>query len=111
MADAADVQFVIDAIEKNYAEHGWGDQVIADRLDAGSIKERVVAAYWRMRANEVILLVNTSESGSSRGNDAIYSRMRDLADQWDATAKAIESPATTETLARGRLSSFPIKRV
>jgi hypothetical protein len=110
MADDRDVTFVTDNIEPNYSEHGWSDQEILDRLDTGSVPQRVVAAYWRMRASQTILLVNTSESGSSRGNDAIYSRMRDLADAWDQRALAVEN-VITPVQTSARISSFPIKRV
>jgi hypothetical protein len=109
MAEATEIATVRDAIEANFIDHGWDEQVIIDRLDSGSIPERVIAAYWRMRASATILLVNTSESGSSRGNDTLYPRFKALADEWDAKATAIETPPTvTET--RGRLSSFPMKR-
>ena len=111
MADAADVVWVQDNIEPDYTDKGWSEQQIIDRLDSGSIKERVIAAYWAMRASAVIELVNTSESGSSRSLDSLYPRYRSLADTWDAAAKAIESPVTAETAARGRLGSFAIKRV
>ena len=110
MASSADVSFVIDSLDPDYNEHDWDEIVISDRLDAGVIKERVVAAYWRMRANKAIHLVNTSESGSSRGNDTVYPRLKALADEWDLRATAIEVPPTSvET--RGRLGSFPIRRV
>lgn len=110
MASAADIAQVVDSIEPTYADNGWSEQQIADRLDAGSIPERVIAAYWRHRASQTVMLVNVSESGSSRGNDAVYNRMKALADEWDARALAIEVPPTSvET--RGRLGSFPIRRV
>lgn len=110
MADATDVSTVIDNIESDYeAKSGWTETEIGTRLDAGAVPERVIATYWRMRASAVINLVNVSESGSSRGNDAIYSRMKALADEWDGRATIIETPIAPDT--RGRLSSFPIKRV
>jgi hypothetical protein len=110
MADASDIQVVIDNIEAGYEEHGWSETAISDRLDSGAIPERVITAYWRTRANTALYLVNTSESGSSRGNDVVYSRMKTLADEWDAKALAIEVPVTIDS-GRGRISSFPIKRV
>lgn len=109
MASAADVLFVTDNIESNYLEKGWTDVMITDRLDSGALKERVVATYWRMRASATIQLVNMSESGSSRGLDAIYARMNALAESWEAKAVALETP--TEESSASRLSSFPIKRV
>ena len=108
MANSSDIAFVIDSIEADHEEHGWDESSISDRLDAGAIKERVVAAYWRMRASETISLVNTSESGSSRGMDSVYPRMKALADEWDARAVLVETPPAA---ARPRLSSFPIRRV
>jgi len=110
MADASDIIRVIDNIEPTYADNGWDDAKIEARLDAGAIPERVISAYWMARATAVITLVNTSESGSSRGNDVLYSRMLGLAQQWDAAAIAIENP-DAEVEGRGRISSFPIKRV
>src|SRR5438128_12166377 len=111
MADSAKVQTVIDNIETSYTEHGWSEETIIARMDDGAIPERVIALYWRSRANAVLTLVNTSESGSSRGNDTIYPRFKALAEEWDAKAKLIESPTVAPELARGRLGSFPIKRV
>lgn len=110
MADASDIIRVIDNIEPTYADNGWDDDKIAARLDAGAIPERVISSYWMARATAVITLVNTSESGSSRGNDVLYARMLGLAQQWDAAAIAIENP-DAEVEGRGRISSFPIKRV
>ena len=110
MADAADIQTVLDAIEDDYTEHGWTETMIGDRLDAGALPERVIAVYWSKRATKALLLVNTSESGSSRGNDSIYPRLKKLADEWEARAEVAEAPVVpVET--RGRLSSFPIRRV
>lgn len=111
MADDADVRKVTDNIEASYTEHGWTTDIIRDRLDDDAIPERVIALYWRSRASSTILLVNTSESGSSRGNDVLYSRFKGLADEWDAKAEAIENPPPPETATRGRLGSFPIRRV
>ena len=108
MADPTDVQFVIDNIETSYAQYGWGGEEIANRLDAGARKERVIAAYWRKRASDVILLVNTSEAGSSRGMDSVYPRMNQLAEEWEARAILLEDPPEDKTTAR--LSSFPIIR-
>jgi hypothetical protein len=110
MASAGDIQFVTDNIEPNYTEHGWSEQEVIDRLDLGAVPQRVVASYWSMRAGQTILLVNTSEAGSSRGNDAIYSRMRDLANAWDARALAVEN-VSVPAPSTARISSFPIKRV
>ena len=62
-----------------------------------------------MRSAAVINLVNTSESGSSRGNDALYPRYKALADEWDAKAGLIENPPVVDT--RGRLGSIRMKRV
>lgn len=111
MADSGDIQYVKDSIESDYTSRGWSEEALIDRLDAGAIPERVICAYWRMRASATINLVNVSESGSSRGNDAIYSRMKALADDWDAKAKAIENPPDVVAALRGRLGSSPIKRV
>jgi hypothetical protein len=110
MADAAEVSFVLDAIDPHYEDYGWEETDIVDRIDNGAIPARVVAAYWRMRASRAITLVNTSEAGSSRGNDAIYARMKALADEWDTKALALENPVVV-VAETGRLSSFPIRRV
>lgn len=111
MADAADIATVIDNIEATYTDHGWSTEIIGDKLDDGAIPERVIALYWRSRASASIMLVNTSESGSSRGNDTVYPRLKALADEWDTKALAIENPVLPETATRGRLGSFPIRRV
>lgn len=110
MASQSDIDIVTGNIESDYMSHGWSEQVITDRLDAAVNPARIIALYWRMRASATITLVNTSESGSSRGNDAIYNRMKALADEWETKALAIENPVTADT-GRGRLGSFPIKRV
>jgi hypothetical protein len=110
MASADDIAMVIDNLEPTYADNGWDEDKIAARLDGGAIPERVISTYWMQRATAVITLVNTSESGSSRGNDVLYSRMLGLAQQWDAAAIAIENP-DAEVEGRGRISSFPIRRV
>ncbi len=109
MADVTDVLRVKDNIETSYAEYGWADPEIANRLDAGDAWQRVVATYWRMRASATLLLVNTSEAGSTRGLDSVYPRMAALATEWESRADLIENPASEA--AEGRLSSFPIKRV
>lgn len=109
MADTASISQVTDNIEPTYEEHGWTETDIITRLDAGAIPERVIATYWRMRASAVLYLVNTSESGSSRGNDTVYPRLKALADDWDAKATVIEVPVSSA--AQGRLGSFSIKRV
>lgn len=110
MAEAEDIQAVLDNIESDYTAHGWTEAEIEARLENGAIWQRVVYAYWNMRANQTILLVNTSEAGSSRGMDAVYSRIRALADSWDTKAGLIETPPTTVG-ASARLRSFPIRRV
>lgn len=109
MATADDIQFVIDHIESDYTEHDWDRTDIEYRLDNGAIKERVVATYWRQRASATLNLVNVSEAGSSRGMDSVYPRMKALADEWDGKATVIETPIAPDT--RGRLGSFPIRRV
>lgn len=109
MASAANIAFVSDNVESNRADYGWDDTAIEARLDAGAIKERVVATYWRQRASAAITLVNVSESGSSRGLESIYARMNALAESWEARADALDNPP--DELAAARLSSFPIKRV
>jgi hypothetical protein len=110
MADTADIAFVIDNIEPEYAMvSNWDEAEIALRLDEGALRERVVAAYWTRRAAQVIKLVNTSESGSSRANDSLYPRFKQLSDEWSARALALENPPS-ESLS-GRLGSFPIRRV
>jgi hypothetical protein len=109
MADATDIKRVVDNIELAYEEYGWDNTEISTRLDAGDIWQRVVATYWRQRASATLLLVNTSEAGSSRGLDSVYPRMIKLAEDWEARADLIENPVSEA--ADGRLSSFPIKRV
>lgn len=110
MASAADVAFVIDNIEPNYAElSGWTSSDISTRLEGGAVPARVISAYWRRRAAQVIQLVNTSEAGSSRGMDSVYPRFKALGDEWDARATAEETVAETATT--NRLGSFPIRRV
>ena len=109
MAKSTDISFVIDCIDRDYEEHGWEETDIVDRLDAGAIPQRVVAAYWRMRANVAIDLVNTSESGSSRGLDSVYPRLSALAESWETRAELLESPPEQKDTAR--LSTFSIKRV
>lgn len=108
MASDADIAFVLDNIEDEPAE-GWDGTTIAVRLDAGAIKERVIATYWRKRASASIGLVNVSESGSSRGLDSIYSRMNALAQEWEVKADVLENPPEEKSTAR--LSSFPLRRV
>ncbi len=112
MANSTDIAFVLDSIEPNYEENSnWEESDIIDRLDAGAVPARVVAVYWRLRANATMLLVNTSEAGSSRGMDTVYPRMKALADEWDARATLVEVPPVVEAQSSGRLSSFPIRRV
>ena len=108
MASAADTQFVLDNIEDDYAENMTLVDITA-RLDAGARKERVVAVYWRKRATQTMLLVNTSEAGSSRGMDSVYPRMNALAVDWEARADLLENPPEDKTTAR--LATFPIRRV
>jgi hypothetical protein len=105
MADAADILFVLDNIEADT----WSGNDIEVRLDAGAIKERVIATFWRKRASEVIELVNTSESGSTRGMDSVYPRMNALAQSWEDKAGLLENPPQESSATR--ISSFPIKRV
>jgi hypothetical protein len=67
VASSSDVSFVIDNIEMDYAEKGWDDTVIADRLDSGSIPERVrmkaLADEWDAKA----ALVETPIPADTRG--------------------------------------------
>lgn len=107
MAAAVDIAFVQDNIKPDVV--GWDATAIAARLDAGAIKERAVATFWRQQATEAIELVNVSESGSSRGLDSIYSRMNALAESWETKSTELENPAAQQS--ETRLSSFPIKRV
>ena len=109
MADAVDIKRVVDNIESSYEQYGWDNTEISTRLDAGDIWQRVVATYWRKRAADTLLLVNTSEAGSSRGLDSVYPRLAKLAEEWEARADLIENPVSESV--DGRLSSFPIKRV
>lgn len=107
MATAEQIQFVKDGIEADYESHGWSEVEIMTRIDTGVRVERVVAAYWRKRASETILLVNTSESGSSRGMDAVYSRMKALADEWEKRAQDLDD----ETITAGRARNGILRRV
>ena len=109
MADAMDIKRVLDNIEVAYEQYGWNNAEISTRLDAGDLWQRVVASYWRKRASDTLLLVNTSEAGSSRGMDSVYPRMIKLAEDWEARADLLENPPSEADT--GRLSSFPIKRV
>ena len=109
MAEAAAIKTVQDNIRADAAENGWDEIEIAARLDAGARPERVIATYWRAQATAAIRLVNVSESGSSRGLDSIYSRMNQLATEWELKADALENPPEEKSTAR--LSSFPIRRV
>lgn len=103
-----DLQYIKDSVERDHESHGWSEGDFSARLDNGENRNRIVAAYWRGRATEVITLVNTSESGSSRGNDAIYSRMSALADRYAALAdyEEYESGGTSEAT----LGSFDMER-
>lgn len=98
MATTEQIQAVKDAIETD----GWSELEITTRIDAGVRVERVIAAYWRQRASATIMLVNTSEAGSTRGMDAVYARMKALADEWEAKAKALDDEAETDSLRRAR---------
>lgn len=109
MAAAADIAFVLDNVEPDLTPSGWTEADLTARLDGGAKPSRVVASYWKRRAAQVIQLVNTSESGSSRGMDSVYPRFKALADEWEARATADEAAVVTAT--QGRLSSFPIRRV
>ena len=112
LAESNEISFVLDNIEPNYEDNSdWDESDIVDRIDGGAVPSRVVAAYWRMRANATMLLVNTSEAGSSRGMDTVYPRMKALADEWDARATLVDVPPVVEAQSSGRLSSFPIRRV
>jgi len=107
MAEQADIQYVKDSIEREMAE-GWDEAEIIRRLDEGANRNRVVESYWRKRATDFITLVNTSESGSTRGNDAIYNRMVAAADAHAKKADAEE--ATSGTASVETLGSFDIER-
>lgn len=102
MATAADIQRVIDNLEAGYETHGWSETTIAGRLDTGQSVSRIISVYWTQRANSVIELVNTSESGSSRGNDAIYARMKALAAEWAKKADDEEDAAEVATEGHAR---------
>lgn len=111
MATSEDILAVRDAIEP--APTGWEDAEIAERLDAGRSINRTIESYWRTRAQNYILVVSTSESGSTRGNDVIYNRMIGLADEYASRALTEEERArlAAEQVARGRVSSFRLRRV
>jgi hypothetical protein len=110
MASSADINKVKDNIEDDAAERGWTDPYIAARLDAGASVNRVSETYWRKRAQATIELVNTSEAGSSRGNDAVYSRMVAQADYYAGLA-LVEEAVAPETAAVDRVGGFNLKRV
>lgn len=110
MANATDIAAVVDLIEETREEHGWGDVEIARRLDLGQSVLRVAAVYWNKRANATLYLVNTSESGSSRGNDAVYARMKARADELTRLADE-EAAVVPGASPEGTLGSIEINRV
>jgi len=103
MADPIDIAKVKDNIEDDATAYGFGEVEIVRRLDVvGQTPTRIIAVYWAKRAQNVITLVNISESGSSRGNDAIYARMSALAEKWGALADAEETEEEVATEGRAR---------
>jgi hypothetical protein len=111
MASDADVLAVRDNIEASAESNGWTDTVIGTRLDAGQSVNRISEVYWRKRAQDFLLMVNISEAGSTRGNDAIYSRMVAQADRYAALAAAEEAKDEDNLPPSGRIRSLQMKRV
>lgn len=102
MATNEQIQAVRDAIEADAEEHGWNEIEITTRIDTGTRIERIIAAYWRRRASDVIGLVNTSEAGSSRGMDSVYPRYKTLADDWEKKADDLDREAEIDAQRRAR---------
>lgn len=110
MATSADIAKVQDLVEDDAVTHGWDAVTIAGRLDAGARPLRIAETYWRKRAQDFLLIVSTSESGSSRGNDVIYDRMVRQADDL-AKLASIEEAGAIAPADAGAMGSFPIRRV
>ncbi len=111
MAESKDILKVKDAIEDEASANGWGDVEIAARLDAGQSVLRVIETYWTKRAQAYLLVVSTSESGSTRGNDVIYNRMVAEAERYRVLAVAEEAASAPVVSSASRLGSFGIRRV
>jgi len=94
---AVTAEDVMALLEDDADAHGYGLQQVKKLLAAGKSLNRIAESYYRKRAAQVLYLVNVSESGSSRGMDAVFPRMIALANMYGKAADLEEAQGEEDT--------------
>lgn len=85
MADSALVAEIKELIPLD--AEGWNEQKIAQLLDQGQTKAKIMSRYWNHVAANSASFVNVMESGSSRDLSSIHKQALDMARYWDDKVK------------------------
>lgn len=105
MATAADILKVKANLEGT--DHGWADDHIGELLDALGSPSKVIQSFWSAKVNELYLLTDVSESGSSRNMTSAYTHAMEQLRRWDDIVKQEDEDAKDEA---GRVHFRPITR-
>lgn len=112
MADANVVGQVIDLLPvgAQIGETDWDAARVETLLDQGNSVNQLMARFWNAKAAETSMLVDISESGSSRSLSTVHENAVRMARYWDDRVKADED-AETEVPVRSSAVIHRARRV
>lgn len=87
MADAGEVAGIAELIPDDSREK-WNDAKIAQMLDAGNSKAKIMVQFWNGAAANTASFVSVMESGSSRDLSSIHKQALDMAKYWQGILDA-----------------------
>lgn len=112
MAEQSDIDNVWELLppEAKEGDEAWSRERVAAALDSGKSVAGTMAQYWDIRAAQTYMLVNISESGSSRSLSTIHDNAVKMAKYWRDRDKDNEAEEVVGEV-RNRVRFHKITRV
>lgn len=105
-------QGLIDQVKANIpedaSEDNWDDTFIGSMLDSGLSVTKVTLAFWSSRVAKLSMVVDVSESGSSRQLSNLFNQAKAVYDLWLEKSKLEDNPIVTT---RSRIAFHKATRV
>lgn len=92
MADESVISEVKANIADDAADDGWNDALIGGMLDSGMSVTKATLAFWNSRVAKLSMVVDVSESGSSRQLSNLFNQAKSIRDMWLDASKVEDNP-------------------
>ena len=108
MAQQDDIDQVKSNLPDDAEGDGWNDTLIGGMLDTGLSIIKTTLAFWNARVAKLSVVVDVTESGSSRQLSNLFNQAKSVRDMWLEQSNLEDNPVVTT---RSRISFHKATRV